>query len=425
MPRTADAPTTTAWLDVSAGVAGDMLLGALLDAGAPLDEVRAAVEAVLPETVTLEVREVRRAGLRATKLDVVLRAPDQPHRRWDDLRAVLRDAVLSEPVRRDALAVFGRLADAEARAHGTPVEDVHFHEVGAWDSVADVVGVCAALHALGVGALTAGPMALGSGRVRTAHGDVPVPVPAVLGLVAGWDVSAGGEGELATPTGAALVTTLATQGALPRMRVTATGVGAGTRDPADHANVVRVVLGTAVAEGEGGGPTADDLAVESLVVLEANVDDLDPRVWPAVLTDLLSAGARDAWLTPVVMKAGRPAHVLSALVAPEGATRIRDLVLDLTTTLGVRATQVSRAALPRGWVDVEVDGSRVGVKVGHRGGLVVHGTPELRDAETAAAATGLPLREVLDRANAAAVAAGVVRGAALPPGLRASERPQS
>ncbi len=253
--------------------------------------------------------------------------------------------------------------------------------------------------------------------MRAAHGDLPVPGPAVLELVTGWPVEAGGEGELATPTGVALVTALATAGPLPRLRVTATGTGAGTRDPEDRANVVRVVLGTAESDRD---PTPD-LAHEQLVVLEANVDDLDPRVWPSVVTGLLDAGARDAWLTPVVMKAGRPAVVVSVLAAPPDLARLRDLLLDTTSTLGVRQTVADRWALDRGWVDVEVSGERVGVKIAHRDGRVVHATPELRDAEAAATAVGVPLREVLDHATAAAVEAGVVRGAPLPEAMRPTE----
>ena len=243
-----------AWLDVSAGVAGDMLLGALVDAGAPLDVLQATVDRVMPDTVHLVATEVRRGGMRATKVDVVVRRDDLPHRTWADIRGMLAEADIADAVRARALAVFRRLAAAEARAHGTPVEEVHFHEVGAWDSIADVVGVCAAVEALGIVRLSAGPVALGSGSVRTAHGTIPVPVPAVLELAEGWTVGSGGAGELATPTGMALVTTLA-EGCedLPSMTVQSVGVGAGTRDTQDRPNVVRVVLGQAGRAGRSRG----------------------------------------------------------------------------------------------------------------------------------------------------------------------------
>ena len=246
--------------------------------------------------------------------------------------------------------MFRRLAEVEASAHGVPVEDVEFHEVGSWDSVADVVGTCAALHLLDVEDVVATRIALGSGTVRTVHGLLPVPVPAVLGLVDGWQVEAGGDGELATPTGVALVTTYATaQGPLPALDVVTSGVGAGTRDPAGRPNVVRVVLGTRPAAA------APD-ASRSMVVLEANVDDIDPRVWPTVLTALMDAGAADAWLTPILMKKGRPAHTLSVLGGADQAPALRDRILRLTSTIGVRQTIVERWALDRGWVDVDVDG---------------------------------------------------------------------
>ncbi|HEU5023382.1 MAG TPA: nickel pincer cofactor biosynthesis protein LarC, partial [Spirillospora sp.] len=314
----------TAWIDASAGVAGDMLLGALLDAGASLPAVRDAVEAVAPGEVRLDREEVRRAGLRATRVSVAPTTADLEHRTWRDVRALIGRAALAAEVHEKALSVFGRLAAAEARVHGTDVDEVSFHEVGAWDSIADVVGVCAALHDLQVTRLTAGPVALGSGRVATAHGDMPVPVPAVAELAAGWQVVAGGEGELATPTGMALVTALARpRSGLPPMRLLATGIGAGSRDVPDRPNVVRLFLGV----------TEKDAAADA-VLLETNIDDQDPRAWPSVLSSLLEAGASDAWLVPILMKKGRPAHTLCVLCPPGRVDDLRGAVLRLTTTLG-------------------------------------------------------------------------------------------
>ena len=297
--------TRIGWIDASAGVAGDMLLGALLDAGAPLPDVQAAIDAVIPDSVRLAVDTVNRAGLRATKLSVQVLAPDPPHRTWRAIEQRLHTADLADRVRADALAVFGRLAEAEGRVHGVPPDQIHFHEVGALDSVADIVGSCAALHALGIERLTAGAVAVGSGTVRAAHGEIPVPVPAVAELARGWRIQAGGAGELTTPTGMALLAALAECTDLPALSVEAIGTGAGTRDTPGRPNVTRVLLGDAL------DAHADD--EETLVVLEANVDDLDPRLWPGVLTRLLDAGAADAWLVPIVMKKGRPAHTLSVL----------------------------------------------------------------------------------------------------------------
>jgi uncharacterized protein (TIGR00299 family) protein len=235
------------WIDPSAGVAGDMLMGALLDAGVELDVVQAAVDAVIPGTVRLNLSATTRAGLRAASLQVELLVEDQPHRPWAVIRSLLEAAALTEPVRGRALAAFTALARAEARVHDVPMDDVRFHEVGSWDSIADVVGVCAAVEALGVDEIVIGRLALGSGTVRSRHGVLPVPAPAVAELVRGWAVTAGDDtesGELATPTGVTLVTTLATgRGPLPPMTVETVGYGAGTNDPPDRPNVVRVIVG--------------------------------------------------------------------------------------------------------------------------------------------------------------------------------------
>ncbi|MEV0151340.1 MULTISPECIES: nickel pincer cofactor biosynthesis protein LarC [unclassified Nonomuraea] len=400
-----------AWIDASAGVAGDMLLGALLDAGAGLETVRAAVEAVVPGQVRLGREQVSRAGLRATRAQVTP-AGHEHHRTWRDIRLLLTRAELAEPVRESALAVFARLARAEARVHGVEADEVHFHEVGAWDSIADVVGVCAALHDLDVSEVTAGPVAVGSGRVVTAHGELPVPVPAVAELAAGWRIHAGGQGELATPTGMALVTTLARACTeLPPMRLEATGVGAGARDTPGRANVVRVLVGRVLVGASGADPA-------EAVVLEANVDDLDPRVWPGVLSALMEAGASDAWLVPILMKKGRPAHTLSVLSPPGHADELRAAMFRLTTTLGVRERTVRKTALERGWVPVDVLGARLPVKVGHQDGVVVQATPEYEPAARLAAERGLPVRTVLDAAVAAAWTAGLAPGRSVPHDLR-------
>ncbi|CAN7216494.1 nickel pincer cofactor biosynthesis protein LarC [Knoellia sp. LjRoot47] len=391
--------TTHLWIDAGAGVAGDMLLGALVDAGANLAEVQSVVDAVLPGTVRLALTEVSRAGLRAAKVDVEVIAPDQPHRRWTEIRTLIEVADIPEPVRDSAVHVFEVLADAEAHVHGVDPADVHFHEVGAWDSIADVVGVCAALHLLGVTSVSGGPVALGSGTARTSHGTVGVPAPATLRLATGWEVAAVGEGELATPTGLALVRALATTcEALPRMRVTASGSGAGTKDVEGRANVTRVVVGEVT--------DTDTPAAQALWVLEANVDDLDPRLWPGVLESLIEAGAADAWLVPILMKKGRPAHTLSVLCDDAHRAPLRDLVLRHTTTLGVREHPVTRHALDRSFATVTIHGHPVRIKLSHTGdGTVVHATPEFEDVRTAAEQAGIPARIVLDTANAAAQAA--------------------
>jgi uncharacterized protein (TIGR00299 family) protein len=382
-----------------------MLLAALVDAGAPLAPVQGAVDAVMPESVRLEPALVSRAGMRATKVDVRPRAKDQAHRSWRDIQALLEHAALAAGVREQARRVFQRLAEAEARVHGVVAGEVHFHEAGSWDSIADVVGVCAALDCLGVTSMSCSAVALGSGRVVASHGDLPVPVPAVLEMSAGWRVLSGGQGELATPTGMALLTALSQESCdLPDMSVRMVGVGAGTADPPGHANVVRVVLGDRTDRPA----QPDDPVIMS--VLETNVDDMDPRVWPTVLASLLDAGAADAWLVPIVMKKGRPAHTLAVLTPVHRREMLRRMIFELTSTIGVREVAVTRIALDRFWVPLPVTGGQVRLKVAHRGGEVVHATPEFDDAPEVAAERSVPVRRVLEEAVAAAEREGFVPG---------------
>ncbi|MGN6754506.1 MAG: nickel pincer cofactor biosynthesis protein LarC [Intrasporangium sp.] len=412
-----------AWIDASAGLAGDMLLGALLDLGADLDAIQENIDAVVPHTVRISLSETKRGGLRAAKAHVELVAADQHHRRWAEIRDRITGAELPERTRSRALATFEALARVEATVHGTETEEVEFHEVGSWDSIADVVGVCAGLEDLGVDEVVVSPIAVGSGFIRGSHGRLPVPGPAVVGLAKGWQVAAGGEGELATPTGVALVTTLAAeQGPIPAMQLIATGVGAGTADREGMANVTRIALGVkavhATATETSGPDGGDGLVARPMRLLEANVDDLDPRVWPSVVEALLDAGAADAWLTPIVMKRGRPAQVLSVLGHPEDVASLRDLVFELTSTIGLRESEIRRWELERGWVSIEVDGERIDVKIAHRDGRIVQATPEFRDVAAAAEGLRRSVRDVLEAAQAIAGQAGLASGRPLPEGLR-------
>jgi uncharacterized protein (TIGR00299 family) protein len=383
------------WLDLSAGASGDMLLGALVDAGVPLEVPAAAVAALPVEPITLTTEPTTRHGLGATRVHV--HAPESStHRTWADVRRILAGAALPAPVRDGALAVFERLAIAEGRVHRTAPDDVHFHEVGALDALADVVGVVAGLEHLGLTALAASPVALGSGSARSAHGVVPIPGPAVLELLAGVPVHAGPvPAEMCTPTGAALLAARVDEWTtLPPMRVERVGVGAGGRDPVELPNVVRLVLGLP----HGPAPAGP-------VVLESNIDDLDPRLWPGVLEALFAAGASDAWLTPILMKKGRPAHQLSALCRPETVAAVQAAVFATTSTIGLRIVPVGKVALDRTSASVEVLGGRVGVKVAVQEDRVVNVSVEFEDVAALARRLGLPVKEVLRAATAAAAAA--------------------
>ena len=403
-----------AWIDASAGVAGDMLLGALIDAGANLAVVQQAVDAVIADSVRLASTPVTRAGQHAIQISVEVIAQDVPTRAWSAVNDLIADADLAAPIRERALATFGRLAEAEGRIHHQPAAEVHFHEVGALDSIADIVGVAAALHSLEIDSISASAVAVGSGRSRGAHGDLGVPVPAVVELAAGWKIFAGGSGELTTPTGMALVSALAARCEdLPLVILQASGAGAGTRDTPGRPNLTRVLIGERVVR-------PDDNLSEADVLIEANVDDLDPRLWPGVLTSLIRAGAADAWLVPIIMKKGRPAHTVSVLARPDQAADLRYLLLALTSTIGVRETRVRKTALPRGWVDLIIAGSCISIKIAHHHGTIWQVTPEFDDLERAADEQDLSPITVLEQAMAAALAAGLVAGAPIPNGLRSS-----
>ncbi|HZI98350.1 MAG TPA: nickel pincer cofactor biosynthesis protein LarC [Actinomycetales bacterium] len=380
------------WLDCASGVAGDMLLGALVDSGADLAAMQAAVDAVAPEPLRLRAERVERAGLAATRVHVE-GTDSTSHRTWADVRELLDSAPLDGHVRDRAHAVFEVLARAEARVHGTGPDEVQFHEVGALDAVADVVAACAGLQAFALTELVVSPVALGGGTTRSAHGRLTVPAPAVVELLRGKPTFGGPvDVELTTPTGAALLMVHATNwGTQPPMTVAAQGFGAGARDLPGHPNVTRLVVGEAV----------ETSSADTALVLETNVDDLDPRLWPGVLDALLDAGASDAWLTPVLMKKGRPAHTLHVLLPAQHAEAARRIVLTHTSAIGLREHTVAKHALPRSTVTVDVAGQPVRVKLALLDGDVVNAQPEYSDVVAAARELGLPAKVVLAQAIAA------------------------
>lgn len=398
------------WIDASAGASGDMLLGALLDAAGHSERTTAAVTAAVRtldvEPIDVLFHEVRRHGFRATKAEV--RAPESiaPRSVADVLRVVGR-ATLPPAVATFATDVFRVLGEAEAHVHGEDPATAHLHEVGALDALADVVGCGAALDSLGLleprgRRIVVSAVALGSGIARSAHGELAVPAPAVLAILSAVGApvtSGGGDRELCTPTGAALLATLAHEwGNLPPMRIETVGVGAGSANPPDRANVLRVVIGTALAPASGDTPWRRD----DLLEVEATVDDLDPRLWPAVLDELMAAGALDAWLTPVVMRKGRPGHVVTALVAENLVDAAARALFAASTTLGLRIRPVVRRALPRDEVTVRVGDCEVRVKRGLLDGEAVTIQAEYADAAAAAERLGRPVRWVLEQAAAVA-----------------------
>lgn len=459
---------TLAWIDPVGGLAGDMLVAALLDAGAPEEAVLAEVRALGLDGWTARTEKVWRGPFHATRFVVELAAvpgaPDHGHghahgasssdhghshghshghghagdehghdhtahdhghdhssaahahdhayvaapdhplvtsatdapwrarsRRWVDIRNLLEASALRPRVKARAIQAFARLAEAEGRVHGMPAEAVTFHEVGAVDSIVDMVAVCAALECLGVDELAVGPIPLGQGHTLGEHGWIPLPAPAtvecLLGLsVYGRDV----RGETVTPTGAALVGALATSGPIPPMRITRSGVGAGTWDPASHPNVVRIVLG----EGLAGAPT-------EVVELRAEVDSLHPELVPPLIEALLAAGALDAYTAPIHMKKGRPGFLLTAICAPGHRVAVGDALLRHGRTLGYRWSPAAREVLARRVHRVSTAWGEVGMKVGEREGHVLHAAPEYEECARIAREHGVPVADVIAAAFAA------------------------
>jgi uncharacterized protein (TIGR00299 family) protein len=380
-----------AYLDATAGASGDMLLGALLDLGLPLDDLRGELAKLPFGGHRLEAREVKKAGLRATKLDVVVEAVHphghHHHGHGRGLREIL-DGIdksgLDTEIKERAAQLFRRLAAAEAGVHGTSEDEVHFHEVGAVDSIVDIVGAVIGLRWLAAETIVASPLNLGGGSVLMEHGRVAVPAPATARLVAGVPVFGEGDFERLTPTGALLVTSYASAfGPLPAMRLEATGCGAGTRDSAERPNVFRILVGAL----EGG-------ASERVLVLECEVDDMPPQLFSPLIERLLGRGALDAFLTPVHMKKGRPGILISVLARPESREAVEELLFSETTTLGVRRQEWQRSALERELVRVETPYGEVGVKLGRRGGRVYNAQPEYEDCLRAASQHGVALKEV-------------------------------
>ena len=384
------------YFDCPSGASGDMILGALIDAGVPLPTLRAELAKLGLPGFTLETREVRRGAFRATKADVVLDAQVRHHhRQLRDILAILGASQLPPAVIAGAARIFSRLAEAEARVHGTGIEEVHFHDVGAVDAIVDVTGAVIALHLLGVENVHVSALPLGGGFVDGPHGRMPVPGPGAAELLRGFPVvDTGVRSELVTPTGAAILTTLAASGAgrMPAMTVDRIGYGAGTKDLPGTPNVLRCFV----------GETADAGATETVAQLETTIDDMNPQLYEPLMDRLFEAGALDVFLTPVVMKRSRPGTVVTALCPKDKVPDLSRVLFEESSTIGVRWTEVSRTRLDREVVTIVTDYGPLPFKVSRLSGRVVTITPEFADVVRLAQAKSLPVREVLSQAHAAA-----------------------
>jgi uncharacterized protein (TIGR00299 family) protein len=385
-----------AYFDCFAGASGDMILGALLDAGLDRQELVDQLDCLKLPDWTLDVRAVTKNGLAATAVNVTHTGPSA-QRTLADVTALIEASALPQAAQTMSVSIFRRLAEAEARVHGSTPAEVHFHEVGAVDAIVDIVGAACALNLLGVQAVQVSPLPLGRGFTRSAHGMLPLPAPAVVELLRGVPVTgAAADGETVTPTGAAILVTLASGfGSIPAMRLEQIGAGAGSRE-ADYPNVLRVLI----------GGTETDANRETLLELATNLDDLNPQLYEHVFARLFAAGALDVWLLPAQMKKGRPGSVLSVLCRPENEAALSDIIFRETTTLGLRRQLVERLSLAR---VVRVVNTRFGparVKTAILDGGVLRAMPEYEDCRRLAESTGVPLREILVAAEQAALANG-------------------
>lgn len=374
------------YLDAFSGISGDMTVGALVDAGAPSGALIAALEQ-LGTGARFSIEKTARGGVTASKFRVQMPDAPQKHRHLSHILSMIDQAPIAAQAKHNASEVFRRLGQAEASVHGVPVEKVHFHEVGAVDSIADIVGACVALDLLGVDQIYSSAINVGSGTVQTEHGLLPVPAPATAALLAGKPVYARGpDVELTTPTGAALAVTLAQGfGALPAMRIASIGHGAGDREFHQQPNVLRVLIGERSAAPES-----------TLVsVIEANIDDSSPQVLGYALERLMEAGALDASLTPLQMKKNRPGSLLRVIAKPEDQERLAQIVFDETSTLGLRIHAAERRIEERRMITVETPFGPVRGKVNAQGAFA----PEYDDCRAIAARTGAPLKQVMAAAH--------------------------
>jgi uncharacterized protein (TIGR00299 family) protein len=390
------------YFDCFAGVSGDMLIGALIDLGVDLDALSNQLSSLGLSAYQVKAERVKRSGIAAVKFNVEVDEGKQPSRKLADISEVINRSELSAQVKARSIQIFERLAEAEAQVHGSTRERVHFHEVGAVDSIIDTVGAMIGLDMLGVDRFFASPLRLGHGLVQTQHGLMPVPAPATAELVRGVPVYAGEiEGEFVTPTGAAIVTALCEGfGPLPEMEITRVGYGAGSRDPKGFPNALRIVMGD-VSESSAKVENESRYLSDSVMVVETNIDDMNPQAYGFVMERAFALGALDVFIIAAQMKKARPGTLLTVLCEPAKTDSIIEMLLRETTTLGVRYYESKRRVLERAIETVETEYGEVRMKVARAGDRTLHFLPEYDDCARLATGHGKPVIEVQSAAIAA------------------------
>jgi uncharacterized protein (TIGR00299 family) protein len=382
---------TLAYFDCFSGISGDMTLGALVDAGVGIEVLRTQLEKLHLPGYEITALKVARAGIQATKVHVCLDGKDQPTRHLSDIRSIIETSTLSSSIKQKSIMIFERLAQAEAKAHGTTPDKVHFHEVGAVDAIVDIVGSIIGLEVLGIKHIAGSAINLGSGTIKTSHGTMPVPAPATAELLK--NIPSYGSSvpfELTTPTGAAILSALgSTFGLMPQMRISRIAHGAGDKEIPEQPNVLRLMIGEPTAAYEE----------DSSIVIETNIDDMNPQVYDYLIEKLMEQGAQDAYLTPIIMKKGRPAILLSVLTDKAKTDVLLDTIFRETTSIGVRIRETDRKKLTREIKEVDTDYGKVRIKISKRGNEILTATPEYEDCRRIAEDRKIPLKQVLEEAK--------------------------
>jgi pyridinium-3,5-bisthiocarboxylic acid mononucleotide nickel chelatase len=388
----------TAYFDCFSGISGDMTLGALVDAGCNLAEMESHLRRLPVQGWKISAEKVTRRGFRATQVKVESSDP-QRHRSLSTILQLIEQAGLPGPIAERASRIFQRLGEAEALVHGSPIEKVHFHEVGAVDAIVDIVGAAAGFEQLGIEEFFCSALNVGGGRVDTQHGNLPVPAPATAELLRGAPTYSNGiQRELVTPTGAAIVATLVSKfGPQPEMTVAVIGLGAGSAQLTEQPNVLRLFVGESAARGEDAARDGSALD-EDILVLEANLDDMSPQVYGYFAERALEGGALDVFAIPVQMKKNRPGQLVTVLCKPGDREKFSDLLFRETTTLGVRQSSVKRRTLQREIVAVETSLGTIRLKIARLNGQILNVAPEYEDCQKVAAERGVPLKQVLAEA---------------------------
>jgi uncharacterized protein (TIGR00299 family) protein len=372
------------YLEPIGGIAGDMFLAAAVDLGVSAEQIASSLAGLNLDGWRFAVGKAARHEITGTRLDVQIEHRGSKQRPFAEIRTLIENASTLPPRARErALRVFELIGQAEAKIHATPMESVHFHEVGAVDSIVDICGAAVALELLGDPEVYAAPPPVGSGTARSAHGSMPIPAPATLEILRGVPIRFEGVGELTTPTGAALLKALSKVAPPPEFIVERVGYGIGTQDFADRANVLRASLGRVPPE-----------RAQSIYMIEANLDDCSPQLLGALIEDLIECGALDAFVVPAVMKKGRPGHLIGALASADRKDAVADALLSGSTTIGVRFYPVARTELERRYEEVDTPYGRVRIKVALRDGAVINAQPEFEDCRELARRHQVPVKEI-------------------------------